>query len=76
MKITTRVHEPPIPMDNRAFDLSAFHAIVAAPYELPEHWGNIRCCQEAGAEYAADSGSGVEPPSTSEYVAMIRKAGD
>ena len=62
--------------DKAAFDLSAFRAIAANPHELPEYWGNIRCCQEMGAEQDANAGAAVRLPSMAVYLARIREAMD
>lgn len=62
--------------DKAAFDLSTFRAIAADPHELPEYWGNIRCCQEMGAEQDANSGVQVHLPTMAVYLARIREALD
>lgn len=62
--------------DKAAFDLSAFHAIAADPHEMPEYWGNIRCCQEMGAEQDANSGSAIRLPLIAVYLARVREGLD
>ena len=62
--------------DKAAFDLSTFRAIAANPHDLPVYWGNVRCCQEMGAEQDANAGAPVRLPLVAIYLARVREALD